>query len=404
MSNKKDGYIHCLDGIRAVSMIMIFMFHNWQQSWITIQIPYANGKYLLNLDIVQRMGYIAIDIFFVLSGFCLFYHYARAMFGEAKERSVKDYYISRARRILPGYYLMLIMLLIFPKLSYGAYDPTKLSDLIQQFGSHALFLFGLSNKTAGTVISTAWMIWTQVMLYIAFPLLIIPFKKKPVLTFVLYAVVSFAARLYLVGNADFDDVTRTNPLVYLDLFAMGMLCAYFVVKTKHSPAKMDKLKIPMTIISVLCIVGIYCYMKWMSTANLPDYDGSAYFRYITRGIAGVLISLFIYSTVFSCGFWEEKVWGNKVFVFLSTISFSFFLWHQNIHIFLKRINIPYSEMNPVMKDRAAMDGFVFLSIVLSLAIACASTYLVERPIAKYGFKGYLKMIEEKMKRKKEIEL
>ena len=56
-------------------------------------------------------------------------------------------------------------------------------------------------------------------------------------------------------------------------------------------------------------------------------------------------------------------------------------------IFLKKINVPYTVQSPPMHDRAAMDGFVVLSVLLSLAVACISTYCIELPIMRYGFLG-----------------
>ena len=97
-----SGYLPALDGLRAVSLILVFMFHNWQASWIAYKIALPNGKFLFDFEIFQRYGYIAIDSFFVLSGFALFYPVARAMFGESKEISWKEFYIKRARRILPA--------------------------------------------------------------------------------------------------------------------------------------------------------------------------------------------------------------------------------------------------------------------------------------------------------------
>ena len=84
------GYLYALDGMRAISLIFIVIFHTFQQSWIFYNLKISPDKYLFNFEIFQRYGYVAIDSFFVLSGFCLFYPIARSMFGECEFRGKKN--------------------------------------------------------------------------------------------------------------------------------------------------------------------------------------------------------------------------------------------------------------------------------------------------------------------------
>lgn len=398
MSNKKSdrassipGYIYALDGVRAVSIMLIFIFHSWQQSWISYQIRLPNGKFLINLDIFQRYGYIAIDSLFVLSGFCLFYPVARAMFGETNPITWKTFYKKRIMRIVPGYWLMLIILLFVPALSYTTYDIHSASDLFKHFGSHAVFLHGLSSKTIGSTISTAWTLPIEVGFYLIFPLIAVVFKKKPVPVFLGLFVISQCFRLYCAFYLGTGSEIQAIPLGYLDVFGVGMLSAYFVVYARNK-LDMGRLKWFMTALSVVCLFGIYYFMKWLSLFQIPGADGSVYFRWFFREILCVIIALFLFSATFSIDLWNRKILGNRFFVFISAISYSFYLWHQNINIFLKKINVPYTTVSPVMNDRAAMDGYVILTIVISLAIAVASTYLIEMPIARRGVVGYFKNI------------
>ena len=398
MANKlsrKDtipGYIYALDGLRAVSLILIFIFHSWQQSWIFYQIKLPNDKFLLNLELFQRYGYIAIDSFFVLSGFCLFYPIARTMFGESKPTTWKEFYIKRLRRILPGYYLMLILLLIFPILSYHPFDIHSTSEMIKQYGLHALFLHIYNKSTTMTVIGTAWTLGIEAAFYVIFPAIATAFKKKPILTFIVLFIIGQGTRLFSAFYLpDASNTIQAIPLAYFDIFGVGMLSAYFAVYARHN-LDMNKLKWFMTALSIVCLVSVYYFMKWMSANNIGGLDSVTYFRWFFRIIVCTILAIFIFSAAYSIDLWSRKILGNKFFVFMSTISYSFFLWHQNINIFFKEAHVPYTTSNPVMNDRAAMDWYVVLTIITSIAIAAASTYLVEMPIARYGYKGYFKNI------------
>lgn len=64
-----------------------------------------------------------------------------------------------------------------------------------------------------------------------------------------------------------------------------------------------------------------------------------------------------------------------------------YLWHQNVFIFLKNHNIPYSTQNPVMNDRAAMDGLTLICWTVSILAGIIITNYIEKPIVKYGLKN-----------------
>ena len=199
-----------------------------------------------------------------------------------------------------------------------------------------------------------------------------------------------------MANANISQpIMSAIPPIYFDVFAFGMISAYFVVYVRNKVKCIDKLKLCMTIISALSIFSAFGYMCWLRKISFPNgVAGDVYFRFLYRGIFSVLIALFLFTACFSYGFWEKKIWGNKFFVFLSSISYTVYLWHQNVFIFLKNHNIPYSTQNPVMNDRAAMDGLTLICWTVSILAGIIITNYIEKPIVKYGLKNsILKLLE-----------
>ena len=45
------GYLYALDGMRAISLIFIVIFHTFQQSWIFYNLKISPDKYLFNFEI-----------------------------------------------------------------------------------------------------------------------------------------------------------------------------------------------------------------------------------------------------------------------------------------------------------------------------------------------------------------
>lgn len=398
------GYLYALDGLRAVSLILIVMFHTWQQSWISYNLKITDAKFLFNFETLQRYGYVAIDIFFVLSGFCLFYPIARDMFGESKFTGWKNFFIKRARRIYPSYALMLLLLLIFPALSYSTYNLSSAPDVAKHFLSHLFFIHNFSPSTVGSVISTAWTMSIEVQFYILFPLICIPFRKKPAATFIGMVIAGLGLRMFMISFVTFDKFNLQAIMpAYLDVFGFGMIAAYFVVRARNKVKNIRKLKPYMTAMSAVCVFLAVCYIYWLSKARYPQgYSPDVYFRFLYRGLFAGIVAVFIFTSCFSYSFWEKKIWGNRFFVFLSSISYTVYLWHQNIYIFLKKIHVPYTTMDPVMKDRQAMEGMTLICLALSLIIGVIVTKYVEAPIVKYGFRGCLERIGEKLSIKKSV--
>lgn len=402
MANRREsipGYLYALDGLRALSLIMIYIFHAWQQSWIHFYIKLPGGTTLDFLTQMQRYGYIAIDSFFVLSGFCLFYPIARSIFGNGKDINWKEFYIKRIKRILPSYVLLIILMWFIADLP--ALKMADFKNYLKHFFAFLTFTQNRSGGTYGSLISTAWTLAIEVQFYLVFPFIVKAFRKKPILTYVVSLVICQALRIFAVTNYDAANIIQGHMIFYIDIFVMGMLCSYFVVYAKNKLPHMDKLKIPMTIASALFVLLAYYYMRWMGSYRVEGMvSPDAVHRFIYRPILYFAVAGFIFTACFSIKFWERGIWGNRVSMFLSTISYNFYLWHQNIHIYFKRnpVEFLYTMADAENHVPGPMLKFMIFTGGLSLVIAILVTYLFEIPISKYGLVGYFKNIGKLFKK------
>ncbi len=87
-SPEVKGYIPQLDGIRGLAIILVISFHYFGY------IP------------VFSFGWCGVDLFFVLSGYLIT---SRLVASQKEKNHLKKFYINRALRILPIYYLTLIL-------------------------------------------------------------------------------------------------------------------------------------------------------------------------------------------------------------------------------------------------------------------------------------------------------
>ena len=67
-----------LDGLRGIAIALVVWFHLWEITW-WLRADAHLGPFTMNLNAIPEPGFIGVDLFFFLSGFVLFFPYARAL-------------------------------------------------------------------------------------------------------------------------------------------------------------------------------------------------------------------------------------------------------------------------------------------------------------------------------------
>ncbi len=109
--SSKKNTIAVLDGVRAFACVSVIWyhlnlvprdFHIWNLQQVVSPLIFAFMYY----------GRYGVTLFFVLSGFLLFMPYAKALLFETTWPSARRSYLRRVFRILPAYYLSLILIVV----------------------------------------------------------------------------------------------------------------------------------------------------------------------------------------------------------------------------------------------------------------------------------------------------
>lgn len=112
------AHLPALDGLRAIAVLLVFWVH------FPFVADSALGKAVWSLGQTMRAGYLGVDLFFVLSGFLI----TRILLDERERTgtvSLRVFYIRRALRIFPIYYLCVaVYALTFP------FDGSALASLL----------------------------------------------------------------------------------------------------------------------------------------------------------------------------------------------------------------------------------------------------------------------------------
>ncbi|MES2627311.1 MAG: acyltransferase family protein [Pseudomonadota bacterium] len=306
-------------------------------------------------------GFVGVDIFFVISGFLI----TSIIFNGLLDNtfSFANFYVRRIKRLMPALFVVLFVTTIFALLYLYP------SDLKKYANSLTWVIFYVSNfyfwlkhggyfegNTQEAPLLHTWSLAVEEQYYLIWPLYLIVglklfsprvFAIATVGLFFLCVVFSEWALNVAIGAAYYLLPTRMFELM------LGSLLAIFWKDIPKLPQMF------MHIIS-LCGLGLIAYAAFFldETSSFPGFNA----LYPTVGAACLLLAN---REHMGC---VNRVLSLSPFVFIGLISYSLYLWHWPILVFVRYQGIP---MTFVVQASC---------ITLSIVLAWLSWKFVETPV------------------------
>ncbi|MBQ6287949.1 MAG: acyltransferase [Clostridia bacterium] len=382
-----------LDGLRVLMIFIVSWYHIWQQSWLSPAI----GSY--SLDYLVRSGYIWVDGTVLLSSFLLFLPYAKAMREKGPAPDTRDFYFRRVRRILPGYYFIILAVLFGIAIPWKLYSTPQF--MVKDVATHLTFTFTFFWDTyiATPLGAASWTLAIETQAYLLFPLIARGVMKKPVVTLCILCAVCFGFRAWcLWALVDYSMVV--NQLInFLDVYVIGILAAMAYVRLEEkrtAPAVAEKTDEALrkglnlrkygwqslaTLVFAAAFFGLLQMLRFQArSGNTPMIQMN---QMIYRPVYAVLFTLLILSAPFAL-FPLRKLLGNRVTRFLGGISMNYYLIHQTVIVHLKRLRFPpsVSDTPNMAAEQPWQNQYTLVSFVLSLLLAVLVTYAIEKPAGR----------------------
>ena len=317
-SVKLKGRLDYIDILRAFAVLSVVSVHVWAY-WLNSPIQSAHGASPRALLFrVASLGSWGVDLFIVISGFCLAHPLFKSTDRSVGPRDLRTgkFYTRRAWRILPAYYVAVLLFFfieLFPKVQpYLVARPVNAWDLT----THLLLIQTWFASTIGAINGPFWSIALEAQLYLAFPLLLLFIRKWGFSRAIGITVAIALAWFALTAGWDHTSMSHTFgadlpkelPARWFE-FAFGVGAARLVTAPRRTDLRL----------------GLVSMVAGLPVALVGESLNSDLLRSFGYGALA-------FGLVVTCAFLPHRVIsGNaagRTVQKLGVISFSFYLIHQ----------------------------------------------------------------------------
>ncbi|MBC3928578.1 acyltransferase [Undibacterium sp. CY21W] len=344
MSSLHQQRLLALDGLRAVSILLVLVSH----AWLGHIVP----------------GGLGVTIFFFISGFII----TRLMISEWDKTgtiSIKKFYIRRFFRLMPALIVFVVLSLITMQLAYVNWTWTELSSVFFYFANYFGIFVGFSGEVLPPPLSITWSLAVEEHFYMIFPvffLAVIAVPKRFYRIAICLLIGVLLWRIYLVYGVGLDNLphyriykatdTRADSIVY------GTCFAFLLARTEWVLKFFSQKKVILTGAALMLFSLLF-----------RDENFRESFRYSIQGIALMcLFPVLVLNTTIA-----SRILSTPVFVYIGRVSYSLYLYHWLVFgiITMWLPDLSFAVKFPLM-------------IVLSFILADLSCRWVETPFLRLG--------------------
>jgi peptidoglycan/LPS O-acetylase OafA/YrhL len=358
-----ESRLRQLDGVRGCAILLVLVWH-----YYCCQVRATPGSFAYEAGFWLRLTWSGVDLFFVLSGFLI-----TGILLDNRDASnyFSTFYIRRACRILPLYYVFLFGFVITTGLLFGPTDRWRwvLNEPLPLW-SHATFtqniLMGSKMTFGSNWLGATWSLAVEEQFYLVLPLLVY-FLPRRVLPILFLGLICSAVMLRAYATNRFQAYVgapwRADSLMTGALLAWCVRNEAFLgFVTRH------RLKLyPI----LAALAGGAVLITWRGPRH-----GAAFDHVWLACLCGVFI---LAAYVHGEG-WFARCLRWPVLVWFGTLSYGIYLFHQPISGLLHAC---FGRSFP--RIHTGRDALVtLLALALTLGLAAISFYGFERRIVRFG--------------------
>jgi peptidoglycan/LPS O-acetylase OafA/YrhL len=310
-------------------------------------------------------GFLGVDLFFFVSGFCICYPYARVRGTDVARPGLGEFARKRARKIFPSYVLAV---LVFALLYHARFDGA--AEEFAHVLAHLTFVHVWFPETFGSLSGPLWTLGVEVQFYVLFALLRPQIERHPVMVYAAFVAIAVGYRTFLAANGLDTDFAWLNQLpAVLDVFGAGMLSAFAFTAARARPETISPRLA--TIAALTAAVAVTAAFAAVAAAGRAGGDDGVH-RWLNawRISFGPVLAFATLGIALGAPRLRELA-GARPLAWLSIVSYNAYLWNLEIAVGLHAAGLPPWAV-------------FWLGAVATLGVAYFVTFCFERPIVRAG--------------------
>lgn len=351
------GYRPALDGVRAVAVLAVIAYH-FGYRW-------APG------------GFLGVDMFFVLSGY-LITSLLLSEHARTGRIALREFWLRRARRLLPALFLMLIAVSIWIGLYAARFElPMRRGDLFWTlfYGSNWHLIESgqdyFAQFASVSPLRHTWSLAIEEQFYIVWPLLVSGalwiVRRRPAVLAAVCVVgigVSGVAMAVLFDPGDpsrayYGTDTRMHQLLIGALLAVLM-------SQRELRARFRRATSVIAVLATLVLLAAF--------AMVQD-QGAAYYRGLSILLA-VTTAVLVWAIELNPRNVVARALSLRPVAWVGKISYGLYLWHWPVILAITSAPAPLASLP------GATTGLNLTRLAVTFGIVIVSFYLIEQPIRR----------------------
>lgn len=367
-----------LDALRGIAILWVIL-HNAALD----NVGPAQGGPMHFIELIGNMGWVGVQLFFVLSGFLIT---GILLDGRGAKKQFRNFYARRTLRIFPLYYGFLTLTFVLLPLAglvhwgsqayaFSLYYWTYLSNWAQPFSHHSVF-------------PHLWSLAIEEQYYLVWPMLVV-FLRGRLLVYVCLGLIGTAllSRAWLVLHYDptfADHAMYTFTSARWDALAMGSLLAVLVRSDAALPYLQRYLSPGFAILSGLLLLQI---------ALLHNFEPTGVHGIFNQSTIALWFAMVLLLTIVP---WRNpldrlrKFFRSRLLRTVGKYSYAMYLFHfPGKAIWFHYFTIAVKPDSPWQQLGVAVYNFVGITLML-VGAAFVSWYLWEVHFLKLKHRFVLK--------------